>query len=197
MMHINKHYSKEITSLFFKSGFYINQSVIESFCSSITDFYSKSVDDSEFLLIQKENKFGFNFQIRSNKELIYLKFICNISQLLYSAFENRQSNLKLKDYFRFFYILYDSGGKSVLDTNRVFTINTHGPIRDYSLKNVVDNNKKKLNLSFSSLYSSYTQHIDYNLSHILHFKENLNFLLKKTIFPNLIGFDLNYLNLFY
>lgn len=192
---ISKFYPKDTASLFFMAGYYVNQSVIESFCACISDLSSNRF---EKVYIQKENKFGFNFQIRNKDELNYLKFICRINEKLTSNLTNMQSKLKIKDYMRFFYILYDFGGKSVSQTNRVFTVSTHVPIRGYSIHNIsiYNNIKKNLHLHFSILNSISTQQIKYELSHMLHFRKDLHFLLKKTIYPTLIGFDLNYFEMF-
>lgn len=191
----NKVYEKDTESLFFMAGYYVNQSVIESFCDCLKVLSSKSFDNT---YMQKENKFGFNFQIRSKNELNYLKFICTINDKLTNNLIRMERKFKIKDYFRFFYILFDSGGKSVSKTNRVFTVSTHSPIRGYSIHNgsIYNNKKKNLNLHLSSLYSISENRIKYELSHMLHFRKDLNFLLKKIIFPSLIGFDLNYFDIF-
>ena len=193
--YLNDYFLIKPKSLFFQTGWYINQSVISSFCLDINDYNSIKSLDSNFTIIQKENKFGFKFKIRNNDEFNYMKFICKINDKLSG---NLRSNLKIKDYYRFFYILYDCGGKSVFDSNNVFTLSTHGPIQGYSIQNNINynNHTKNSRLFFIDVNSNFTFHADYKLSHILHFRNDLNFLLQKNIFPNSIGFDLNYFNLY-
>lgn len=186
---LNQFYSKNNSSWFFKTGWYVNQSIIESFCTNINDLTS-SIFAYGSIFIQKFNKYGINFQIRNISELNYMKIICKINQRFNKTFVKLQSKFNLKDYFRFFYILYNSGGKSVSDTNKVFSVATHSPFRNYFIQNDKIYNKTII------FNPSFFQYVDYSISHMLHFRKNIDYVFKQPIFPSYIGFDNNYLDLF-
>ena len=195
---IKKHYSKESGSLFFKGGWYVNQSVISSLCLCTNDQQLENFDFSKSPYKINEYKFGFNFQIRDKNELDYLKFICKLNQHVY--YKSKSNRFNLTDFYRLFYIVFDSGGKTFFDTDTIFSVSTHEPILAYS---IVRKSSSLLSfflnyitsqpIKFQTTYREIT--VDYSISHLLHFRESLDFLISKPLFPSLIRFDLNYLNL--
>ena len=191
---IKKHYSRESGSLFFKNGWYVNQSVISLLCLCTNDQNLENFDFSKSPY--KFTGIGFNFQIRNENEHLYLKSICKLNeQLSNKSISNR---FNLTGFYRFFYILYDIGGKTLFDTNTIFSVSTHEPILAYSIdqnsssfENLLSNHIKiDEKIRFQTKYREIT--VEYNISHLLHFRESLDFLFSKPLFPSLIFFDYNY-----
>lgn len=194
--HIKRNYSKDSGSLYFKNGWYVNQSVIASFCSCLSDVILKQFNFASSTYFQKDNQFGFKFQIRNNIELNYMKFLCEINNGVISYLKNVKNEHGINDFYRFFYILFDSGGKSVSDTNKVFTVITHSPLVSYFIHNSGKNSQNNLNnTTISFEFKTLFNYVNYEISHMQHFKKNLVFLTKENIFPSLIGFDINYFDI--
>lgn len=201
---------KPSATMFFQAGFYLEQFIMNSLCSNVSNSNLDEFDFSDkahfkILVPNSDSNYSLFFEIRNREELRYLDFLCEINENLSSRLTKVKNHLNLNDYFRLYYVMFDSGGKSVFNTDKTYTVMTHTSQRVYNLvdersrtswlwnsfTNIADLNYP--NISIGRLHKDRV--IDYESNHLMHFKGNLEFL-KDPIYSSLICFDINYLRYF-
>lgn len=181
-------------SIFLKSGWYLHQTIMDSLCLNLTTFYTVGNVNSlrfpfSFQIWYLDFEYSLKFEIRSRGEADYLSFLCRINnQLVSNRMNECARRFKLRDFLRIFYILEDNGGKSIHNTNQVFSVTTHEMIGSYA---VLDSYPS--HIWVEQQYKDYA--VDYKHGHLLHFRENLDFF-SKPIYPTSMGFNLNYYDFF-
>lgn len=180
-------------SMFFKAGFYIDQSMFKSLCTNFTDSRLKRNSSNDtvqnvFKISCEKLKYSLTFEIKDQREESYLNTLCEINDKISSRAKHIQDRLKLDYYLRFFYILEDSGGKSVYDTNKVFSVTTHEMVDWYRIE--IGQGERKI-IHVERRFRDFN--VDYNQGHLQHYRKNL-FFITRHIQPSSIGFDANYLN---
>lgn len=192
---IERNNQKSSGSMFFKSGWYLDRTIINSLCLNV---YTSRLNNSKttvsfpwsLKIWYLNSKYFLTFTIRNDQEAEYLNFLCDINKHFDESMNNWEHSLKLKDFMRLFYVLEDNGGKSIYDTNEVFSVTTHEVIGLYTIMNGNDNQKS------IQVYQRFKEFaVDYKHGHLLHFRENMDFYVKP-INPSAMGFDLNYYDYF-
>lgn len=179
---------KSSGSMFFKSGWYLDRTIVNSLCLNIYSSATRLIPWS-LKIWYLNSKYFLTFAIRNEQEAEYLNFLCDINKHFDESMNNWEHNLKLKDFMRLFYVLEDNGGKSIYDTNEVFSVTTHEVIGVYTIMSGDNSEKIRIYQRFKEFA------VDYKHGHLLHFRENMDFYVKP-INPSSMGFDLNYYDYF-
>lgn len=180
--------------MFFKTGWYLDRSIMSSLCSNFSlakwnETSETSLQPAIALKIWYMNwKYYLTFMVRNRNEARYLKFLCKLNDRVMNVTNKLDNRMKLDKFFRLFYVLKDTGGKSAYDTDRVFSISTHFATSTFSVKNYSSSKKE---IYVHRFFRKFT--VDYGEGHLQHFRRNVENVIKD-INPIDIRFNIFYFN---
>lgn len=190
---------KNRKNLFFKRAWFVPNSLLENICKYYTknaNFLQKYNYSIGTHLFSVENNM---FKLNNRNSVSYLKCLCNMySQIVKTVLEKHSKILeRIENFARFFYIKFDSDGRTVHNTDWIFNIANFNSIRKIDkvvnhFQNYLNQTIQTSNLSILNMEKNETQHIDYEFGFTSYFKEDLELLSEKIIDLDSFGFDLNY-----
>lgn len=183
-------------STFFRGEFLISNNLTNNICiylnKNIKNLDRIKFEKSQFSFNISEFTINYNLRIPNREAYFYFKHFCRLfeEQIKPSIRKYEFLEKKLDNFFRFSFFKFDSGGKSIHRTDKIFNLITHFGQREIKRRF----SAKKTDIKF--LPREEIDFVDYKQAYLSHFRRDYSIMCKSQLDIRNLGIDLNYLYYF-